>query len=149
MAAEKTRRIILNADDKAGYSIYGLASPEADYKLSLALNATRRYNLRLDEPVKLGIIPGKGEIIFPRFSDLSLLPHSWATLIVNRSDNQFLVKKPANIDFLFITPEENPGQSIVEMQLTLLRSKGLITGFFRIEADLIDREILDKALPRH
>lgn len=146
MGAGKIRKIILEPVDKTGYTIFGIASREPDYKLSLALNTAGKFSFRADTPVTV-MMQNNKEIRFSRFSDLSAAPYEWASLISNRSENQFLVKKLINVDFLFIFMNESPGTGFPGKHLSGLREAGLITGYFPVDPDAIDTDILDLIPP--
>ena len=86
---------------------------------------------------------------YARFCDLSALPWTWTALVSNRSENRFLIKKLANIDYLLLRFDDTEsGSSDMEFAASI-RESAIINGIFVIEKSLIDRDILEKLIPHH
>ena len=101
---QRITRIQLKINKKDEFILFGIVSPEPDYKLSLSLNKKFRISLKNIIPVK--IINDNGyELAFSRFSDFSKSPDLVFNLFSNRSGKSFLLNKLKNIDYIFLVQD--------------------------------------------
>lgn len=126
----KITRIRLDDNTDEEYTILGLVSSEADYKLSQLLNNKFKITLKNNKPLD---IPGvKGiNMSFSRYSDTSGPSEITYNLISNRSDKDYLLKKLKNIDFFFQI-HCNDGKCDIELLTSTLRGIKQITAVFRL-----------------
>jgi hypothetical protein len=136
----KITRIHLKDHNDEEYTILGLVSAEADYKLSQLLN--KKLNITLKNNHSLEIEGSSGiNLNFSRYSDVSGAPEITYNLISNRSDKDYFLKKLKNIDYLFQI-HSITGNCNIEELTGSLREIERITAVFRL--DLL--EIKDKNL---
>jgi hypothetical protein len=136
--ARKITKLQLENDLPENMYFYGLVCSEPDYKLSLALNSILKISLKAVPPV----LPSGENDSDPHFSRFSYTGHSVVfTLISNRSEKEFLLKKFRNIDYLLMI-EDHEDQIDAAVLLSDLRKTAPVTAIFLIEADsLKDRNI--------
>ena len=146
MGSEKIRKIKLKVDDDPCCSIYGLVSPEPAYKLCLELNNLLGSALRNDTPVAV-YETGENKILFTRFSDFETAPWKWISLVSNRSESKYLIKKLANIDYLLLHFDETDEEHGDKEFAASVRKSDLINGIFSVDMSLIDKNILESLTP--
>jgi hypothetical protein len=136
--ARKITRLQLENDLPENMYFFGLVCSEPDYKLSLALNPILKISLKAASPV----LPAGDSDSDPHFSRFSYTGQSVVfTLISNRSEKEFLLKKLRNIDFILMI-EDHEDQTDPAALLSNLRRTEAVTAAFLIDADsLKDRNI--------
>jgi len=126
---KKTRhKLKVEADDPDHY--LGLASAEADYRISLILNKELGLNLRSKTPV-IKFIDDK-EISFPRFTSSSKYNETIYDLISNESEKEKLFPRIPSIDFI-LRIRNLPSTEAIENVISRLRQIREITGVFPLE----------------
>ena len=139
-ASPKIKRVRLKINQENEFALFGIVSPEPDYKLSLAVNRKLKINLRNAMPV----IPDNKsaeEISFSRFSDNSSL-HLTFDLISNRSGKNYLVKKLVNIDYILRICNAEDEADINRFNF-LLKEIECITAVFYLDPESIKDKNLD------
>lgn len=129
---KKITRITLDEVQQDDYIYFGLVSPEPDYKLCLLLNSKFRISLKHTDPVDFSDNPsGK---IFSRFSTDNRQAGISFSLVSNRSEKDYLVKKLKNVDYIFIihAPEKKLDMSSLSAEL---RDVDSVTAVFRIDPE--------------
>jgi hypothetical protein len=145
MARKLINKVQLS-NEPAGYSsIFGIVSAEPAYKLSVLINQTLGSSLQITE--SLSVSYGERTTGFPRFSDKSDLPHSSLSLIQNRSEEQSLMRKFPNIDYIVIRSGEADLTSEEQRYATRLRSIKHVTAVFIIDRDKVDPSVLEAIMP--
>lgn len=136
--ARKITKLQLENNLPENLFFYGLVCSEPDYKLSLALNSQLKINLKSVPPVR----PAGESDSDPHFSRFSYTSHSAVfTLISNRSEKEFLLKKLKNIDYILMIEDQEDETDSAAISSDL-RKIALITATFRIEAEsLKDKNI--------
>jgi hypothetical protein len=96
----KITRIKLVDKTNEEYSILGIVSTEADYKISQLLNKKLKLTLKNNKTLD---IPGPDgmSISFSRYSCTSGIPEMSYNLISNRSEKNYLLKTVKNLDYIF------------------------------------------------
>lgn len=146
--AKKSINKIRLSNERAGYSaIFGIVSSEPAYKLSVLINQTLGSSLQNAEPVY--ITNGDRTTGFPRFTDKSDIPHTSLSLIQNRSEEQHLMKKFPNIDYIVVRSIETDTIVEEEMYSSLLRSVKLVTAVFIIDKERIETSVLEAIMPAY
>ena len=136
----KITRIRLNDHADEEFTIFGIVTTEADYKLSQLLNKKLKITLRNINTIDLTGVDGMN-LNFSRYSDTSGSPEITFSLISNRSDKEYLLKKFKNIDYFFrINGIDNKFD--IEQLTSTLREIEKITAVFRLDP----LEIKDKNL---
>jgi len=134
----KIKRVKLKVSNAPESALFGIASAEPDYKLSLTLNRKLGISLRNAAPVILHAEPDS-ELIFSRFTDSSASTGFIYDLVSNRSGKYFFMKKLKKIDFIFqIHNIDN--ESDINQILPLLRDIDCVTGVFKISPDASGKE---------
>jgi hypothetical protein len=129
--SRKVTKVRLSPGDQEKPGIYGLVSPDPDYKLSLKLNKDLGILLRNDKPVLINKGAGN-EISFSRFTDNSGAPDTLFSLVANRTGTNFLLRQMKNIDFLLLIYDLNDEFPSAGL-LTKLRSIDSVTAVFDID----------------
>jgi hypothetical protein len=130
-SSQKITRIRLAVNEQDKPVIFGIVTPDADYKLSLKLNKKLGISLKNTNPVEFQDNEGN-ESIFSKFADASGAPDSVFQLVSNRSEKNFLLKKLKNIDYLLII--HNPAKTFrSEQVMPQIREIDSITAVFNIE----------------
>ena len=101
---QRITRVQLKINKKDEFILFGIVSPEPDYKLSLSLNKKFRISLKNIIPVKI-INDNGSELAYSRFSDSSKSPDLVFNLFSNRSGKSFLLNKLKNIDYIFLVQD--------------------------------------------
>jgi hypothetical protein len=128
---KKIKRIQLSVSEQDFPVVFGIVTPDPDYKLSLKLNKKLNISLRNTNPVEFRDIEGN-MFIFSKFADTYTVPDSTFQLVSNRSAKNFLLKKLKNIDYLLII--NDPEIKIrSENVLSQIREIESVTGVFKIE----------------
>ncbi len=126
---KKITKLQLKDTREDEFIILGLVSTEPDYKLSLILNNKLRTSLKNIKPIMIN--DDRGEQSFSRFSSPAGTGIIYS-LISNRSEKNFLLKKLKNIDFIFqVYDPEN--ETSVESLSTALRETGAVTAIFTVD----------------
>jgi hypothetical protein len=135
----KKKRIILDAGHNEDLLIFGIVSAEPDYKLSLSLNRKMGITLRNTDPLSIRDDSGN-ELSFSRFSSGEDSDDVSYHLISNRSDQQFLLKKLKNIDYILQVRSHAEVKSL--NVATVLRQTEAVSAVFVIDAaSLNDRNL--------
>jgi hypothetical protein len=146
---QKITKVRLDLKNENEFLILGIVSAEPDYKVSLSINKKVGLSLKNITPITL---PGDSgpEVTFSRFSDATGSPELVYFLMANRSDNNYLVKKLKNIDYLFLIhdmesacmDQSRPFPAIVSS----LKESESITAVFRIDISVIGEKFLHHLL---
>jgi len=131
---KKITRITLEENQPDDYIFMGLVSPEPDYKLSLLLNSKFRISLKHTQPVK--IYASDAGSIFSKFSTDTSHSGISFSLVSNRSEKEFLLKKLKNIDYIFISHDPEKELDLKRLS-TDLRDIDSVTAVFRIDPESI------------
>lgn len=128
---QKITRVQLDISRNEKLFLYGIVSPEPDYKLSLALNKKMGISLKHSSPVNLTDDSGN-HLSFSRFSCINTSDEIVYNLISNRAGKQFLLKKLKNIDYIF--QMHYPGNENNNKKLaSLLRETESVNAVFVID----------------
>jgi hypothetical protein len=124
------KRLQLNDKTEEEYTILCLVSTEADYKLSQLLNKKLKLSLKSNKTLD---VPGNNgaNISFSRFSDTSGTPGLNYSLISNKSDKDYLLKKFKNIDY-FLQIQCSDNKCNIELLTSTLREIEKITAVFKL-----------------
>jgi len=141
----KITRVHLNIDSNEDYSLIGIVSAEADYKLSLALNKKLRFSLKNIKPIEIKGENGS-ELHFSRFSDHTGIRGYSLNLISNRSGNSLLLKKLNRIDYI-LQVYAYSGEFDMDRMTTSLRGVDTITAVFVLETNDIKDKNLQYLIP--
>jgi hypothetical protein len=131
----KITRLQLNDKTDEKFAIIGLVSSEADYKLSLLLNSKLKISLKSNHTLDVKEDDGTS-ISFSRYSDSSGSPGIIYSLISNKSEKLFLVRKLRNIDYFFQVRFVGNEFDLENLTGTL-REVEKITAVFKLDQDLI------------
>ncbi|HEX2968476.1 MAG TPA: IPExxxVDY family protein [Bacteroidales bacterium] len=134
---KKITRINLKDNQYPAHILIGLVSPEPDYKLSLLINKKLRISLKNSEPVQ--IAGDKKQIIFSRFSAASDDSELTYSLVSNRCEKEYLIRKLKNIDYIFVL-HSHAEETDIESLTANLRLTESVTAALRINHD----ELKDK-----
>jgi len=145
MGQKKVKKVQLSLGSEQEVNLYGIVSSEPDYKISMELNQALEISLRSTNPVTIRQ-GNMAEISFPRFADTSDLPHSWVTLIKNRSNNSLLLRKYPNFDYLAAVYNETENETTEEFA-SILRQIKHISAVFIIDSRSIEPHILEAIMP--
>lgn len=137
--AKKITRHRLNDDIADDFIYIGLVSSEPDYKLSLLINSQFRITLRHADPVLL--INGDQQVSYSRFSSTPSDNDIVYSLVSNKSEKQYLLRKLKNVDYIFCV--NNPeNEATAEKLATELRDTESVTAVFVIDpVDLKDKNL--------
>ena len=123
------------------YTILGIASSEADYKLSQLLNKKLKLAIKNNNSLDVTGINGMN-MSFSRYSDTSRSPEINYNLISNRSDKDYLLKKLKNIDYFFQI-HCNDSKCDIALLTNALREIEKITAVIRLEPlDIKDKNLV-------
>lgn len=116
------------------FFILGISSTEADYKLSLALNKQSGFDLRHSEK---GVEVKTGTEIteFSRFSD----PSSSLSLVSNKSEGKFLIRKLKNLDFFLVLDPSADFKKAEALASTIRKSREITAVFVFRSGEIADR----------
>jgi hypothetical protein len=118
-------------NQKDEFILLGVVSSEPDYKLSLSINKKFRISLKNTVPVKIGEGTDKA-LSFSRFSDTGRTPGIVFNLFSNRSEQNFLLKKLNNVDYIFqVYDPEN--ESNIDQMVASLRDIESVSAVFKID----------------
>lgn len=134
---KKITKLRLDRSEADEYLIIGLVSHEPDYKLSLVINKKLGISLRHSSPI---IIDTKPDNSFSRFT-VSDSSGATFSLISNKSENEFLIGKLKNVDYLFIAydPEK---QIKADGLVSAMRTTEFVNAVFLMNSDhLKDKNI--------
>lgn len=137
--AKKITRHRLEDDIRDEFICLGLVSAEPDYKLSLFINSRFRISLRHTDPVVVN--NGAQKSSFSRFSSAPAHQDLIFSLVSNKSDKEYLLKKLRNVDYIFCV--NNPDNIVdAEKLVSDLRSTESVTAVFIIDpVNMKDRNI--------
>jgi hypothetical protein len=136
----KVKRILLEVRKENDFLLLGIVSPEADYKLCIALNRKLGISLRSISPVKIEEESGI-EHIFSRYSDQGGTNGIIFSLISNRHGKNFLFRKLKNIDYILQVYDPDNGINLDNV-ISELKSIDIINAVFRIEPENIEEKNL-------
>jgi hypothetical protein len=139
MNQKKVKKIEVDPHHGAEIGLLGLVSSEPLYKITVLINSTIGCTLRKSDSVITRTSEGIEES-FTRFTDISDLPHSWISIIANRTENATLIRKLPNIDFVIACFDESAKTTFEEMAAKL-RSMKLINAVFMIDISTIDKSV--------
>lgn len=132
---KKITRLRLEDTHSDEYIFLGLVSSEPDYKLSLFLNTLLRISLKHSEPVK--IYNERAACVFSRYASSDDHSVSFFSLVSNRCEKEYLIKKLRNVDYIFIS--HNPEKEKDAERLSAeLRSAESVTAVFRIDQGILN-----------
>lgn len=126
----KITRIQLEDNTDEEYTILGIVSTEADYKLSQLLNNKLKIALKNNKSLDIPGVNGMN-MSFSRYSDTSGSSEITYNLISNRSDENYLLKKLKNIDYFFQI-HYNDNKCDIKLLTSTLRGIEKITAVFRL-----------------
>lgn len=126
----KITRIQLEDNTDEEYTILGIVSTEADYKLSQLLNNKLKISLKNNKSLDIPGVNGMN-MSFSRYSDTSGSSEITYNLISNRSDENYLLKKLKNIDYFFQI-HYNDNKCDIKLLTSTLREIEKITAVFRL-----------------
>lgn len=129
--SQRITRIRLSVDEQDLPVVFGIVTPDPDYKLSLKLNKKLTLSLRNTDPVEIQDDDGNG-FIFSKFADASRAPDSGFHLVSNRSEKNFLLKKLKNIDYLLIIHDTSKSLKMEQIMMQI-REIDSVTGVFNID----------------
>jgi hypothetical protein len=127
----KITRIQLEDNIDEEYTILGIVSTEADYKLSQLLNNKLKIALKNSKSLDVPGVNGMN-MSFSRYSDTSGSSEIIYNLISNRSDKDYLLKKLKNIDYFFQI-HHNDNKCDIKLLTSTLREIEKITAVFRLD----------------
>lgn len=128
---QKITRIQLSVHDQDEPSMFGIVTPDPDYRLTLKLNSKLNIFLKGSAHVHIPENDGK-ELIFSKFTDDKAAPDLVYHLFSNRSGNSFLLKTLKNIDYLFLILNSGKNSNIENITASLREIDG-VTAVFNIE----------------
>ena len=120
--------------------ILGIVANEPDYKLSLLINKEIRISLKSHPPIEFTDDKGQN-LTFSKFSDSSGSPDLLYSLISNKSDNSYLIKKLKSYDYLFLIQDSND-----DFNPALITQKLKESGIFRAVFLIDQNDVNDKYL---
>ncbi len=129
--SQRITRIRLSVDEQDVPVVFGIVTPDPDYKLSLKLNRKLILSLRNTDPVEIHDDDRNG-LIFSKFADGSRNTDVSFYLVSNRSEKNFLLKKLKNIDYLLIIYDAS-GSLKMEQIMLQIREIDSVTGVFNID----------------
>ena len=127
----KVTRVKLRIDQPDDFLLFGIVSSEPDYKLSLSLNKKFGISLKNSQPVKLPAEDGP-ELTFSRFSFAGASYGRTFSLISNRSDKNYLIRRLRNVDYLFYVHDPENEDDVNQITSRLREIHG-ITAVFNFE----------------
>ncbi|HDZ41267.1 MAG TPA: IPExxxVDY family protein [Bacteroidetes bacterium] len=137
---QKKIRHKLSVKDHDSDLYLGLASAEADYRVSLLLNKELRLNFKSSTPVTKAL--NKRESSFSRFTSESGYSETSYELISNDSGNDKLIPRIPSIDYILRIKGLNPALSTDKI-ISQIRQIKEITGVFKLDKDTqIDNSVL-------
>ena len=145
MIQKKVKKVQLSLSLEQVINLYGIVSSEPEYKISMELNRVMEISLRSTNPAIIKQANSE-EISFPRFADTSDLPHSWISLIKNRSNHSLLLRKYPNFDYIAAVFHEIEKESVEEFAARLRKIKH-VSAVFIIDNESIEPHILEAIIP--
>jgi hypothetical protein len=137
---QKITRIHLSVSEQDEPSIFGIVTPDADYKISLKLNKKLKISLKNSTPLEVEDNEGK-KLDFSKFSDTSASPDSAFHLVSNRSGKNYFLKNLKNIDYILVLYDQ--GKKYNSEQITTsLREIETITAVFNIDRKVLKNKNL-------
>jgi hypothetical protein len=137
---QKITRVQLKLNEENAYSLIGIVSSEADYKLSIAI--TKKLNISLKNISPVMITGDTGiSMSFSRYSGMDPSKEVVYTLVSNRSGTNFLIKKLKNVDFIFQVLDAEDIDTISQIAANL-REIESVTAVFSIELKSINEKNL-------
>ncbi len=137
----KITRIKLDDKTNEEYTILGIVSAEADYKISQLLNKKLKLALKNYKTLE---IPGENgmNLCFSRYSCSAGFPEITYNLISNRSEKNYLLKTFKNIDYIFqICYSDNKYD--IDLLTKTLREIEKITAVFNLNpAEIRDKNLV-------
>ncbi|MDX9727070.1 MAG: IPExxxVDY family protein [Bacteroidales bacterium] len=136
----KITRIHLPVNKQDIPALIGISTSDPDYKLTLRLNKKLNISLRNTEPLRCQDNTDN-DLFFSRFSYYSETNNLTIQLISNRYEQNYLLRKLVNIDFLILIHDPS-GNSDNEKLLTSIRELESVTGAFLIDLNQVkDRNL--------
>lgn len=134
---KKVIRLGLDNNGIDDFIIIGLVSAEPDYKLSLAINRRLGISLRHSAPVTAG---DHNKKTFSRFSSQkgSFIDYS---LVANRSENELLLKKLKNIDYIFMVHDPEKEIKAVDL-ISAFRETEFVSAVFIMDFEKLKEKNL-------
>jgi hypothetical protein len=127
------------------FLMFGIISPEPDYKLSLLIN--KSLNISLTNHSPLEVKDDKGNLIsFSKFSDHTESPDTIYNLFTNKSGNSYLLKKLKTYDYLFLIQDADDNFSS-EMLTQKLKESGIFRAVFVIDTNKVNDKYLQYLIP--
>ncbi len=141
---QRITRIPLIVSDEGKRILFGIVSADPDYKLSLAINRKLSISLRNVSPVSI-THENTDETPFSRFSDAAASPDLIYSLVSNRSEKSYLIRKLKNIDFLFLVQSQGDIPENERIAASL-REIETITAVFNLELNTVPGKYLEQII---
>ena len=127
---QKITRIRLSVNDQDDPIVFGIVTPDPDYKLSLKLNTKLHISLKGSAPVHIREKDDK-DLVFSKFTDDKAGPDLIFHLFSNRSGNSFLIRSLKNVDYILLILDLGKNSNID--YIGTLREIDTVTAVFNIE----------------
>ena len=128
---QKVTRVQLNFGLDEDYFLIGIVTTDPDYKLSLSINKKLNLSLQHNDQVETAGKNGR-KISFSRFSDLKMAPERTFSLISNKNNKEYFLKKFHKIDYIMQIYSSDSEYNIEETA-NRLREIDTITAVFILE----------------
>ena len=127
----KIKRHLLHLDSEPDVIMIGIVTPEADYKISLIINANLNLNFKSTLPLISETETGE-KVNFSSFKSTSEFNDNTFVLVSNKKGNYYLSKKLTGIDYLLVIRGSDIISTGSEL-ISSLRQCREITGLFMLE----------------
>jgi len=99
--SRKITRVQLTVKDQNDPAVFGIVTPDPDYKITLKVNKKLNIFLKASLPLEIPGTTGK-HLTFSKFTDSRKTPDLVYHLFSNRSGSNFLLPSLKNVDFIFM-----------------------------------------------
>lgn len=144
-STQKKIKVPLHFTANDNYLMFGIVSPEPDYKLSLLINKSLNISLRNQSPLEV-----KDDlsnlISFSKFCDQTESPDTSYSLYSNKSGNSCLLKKLKTFDYLFLVQDTDENFNS-EMLTQKLKESGMFRAVFVIDPVKVNDKNLKYLIP--
>jgi hypothetical protein len=144
-STQKKIKVPLSFTANDNYFMFGIISPEPDYKLSLLINHSLHISLRNHSSLEVRD-DENNLIIFSKFSDHTESPDRSYNLISNKSGNNFLLKKLKTYDYLFLVQDADCNLS-PEQLTQKFKESVIFRAVFLIDIDKVKDKNLEYLIP--
>ncbi|HLN21235.1 MAG TPA: IPExxxVDY family protein [Bacteroidales bacterium] len=120
---KKITRLRLDKNGTDEFILIGLVSAEPDYKISLAINKKLHISLKNSDPVKID--DGK---TFSSFAATGTSGITY-TLISNRTDNDMLLGKFKNVDYVFVVHDPEKEMKTKDLVISFRQTEYINAAF--------------------